>query len=89
MALGAASGDVMRLVLRSGAVYAIARTAIGLAGAIAFMRLLTTVMPTARASDLGMLASVSALLLGVALAASYIPARRGSRVDPVVALRSQ
>ncbi len=89
MALGDAPGDVMQLVLRSGAVYAIAGTAIGLAGAIAFMRLLTTVMPTARASDLGMLASVSALLLAVALAASYIPARRGSRVDPVVALRGE
>jgi putative ABC transport system permease protein len=89
IALGAAPGDVMRMVLRNGAAYAIAGTSIGVAGAMAFMRVLTTVMPGARAGDLGTLAAVSALLLGVALAASYIPARRGSLVDPVVALRSE
>jgi putative ABC transport system permease protein len=89
MALGAASGDVMRMVLRNGAAYAIAGTAIGLAGAVAFMRLLSTLMPGAQAGDMGPLVAVSVLLLGVALAASYIPARRGSRVDPVVALRGE
>jgi putative ABC transport system permease protein len=89
MALGAGPGDVVRMVLRHGAAYAIAGTVIGLAGAMAFMRLLTTVMPAAQPGDLATLAAVSALLLGVALAASYIPARRGSLVDPVVALRSE
>jgi putative ABC transport system permease protein len=89
MALGAGPGDVVRMVLRHGAGYAIAGTVIGLAGAMAFMRLLATVMPAAQPGDLTTLAAVSALLLGVALAASYIPARRGSLVDPVVALRSE
>jgi putative ABC transport system permease protein len=89
MALGAGSGDVMRMVLRNGAAYAIAGTAIGLAGAVAFMRLLATMLPGARAGDPGTLTAVCVLLLGVALAASYIPARRGSRVDPVVALRNE
>ncbi len=89
MALGAAPGDVMRMVLRHGAAYAVTGTVLGLAGGVAFMRLLTSVIPAAKAGDVGTLAAVSVLLLGVALAASYIPARRGSRVDPVVALRSQ
>jgi putative ABC transport system permease protein len=89
MALGAAPGDVMRMVLRHGAAYAVAGTVLGLAGGVAFMRLLTSVMPAAPAGGVGTLAAVSVLLLGVALAASYIPARRGSRVDPVVALRSK
>jgi ABC-type lipoprotein release transport system permease subunit len=53
------------------------------------MRVLTTVMPGAPPRDLVLVIEVSALLLLVALAASYFPARRGARVDPVVALRSE
>jgi putative ABC transport system permease protein len=89
MALGAARGDVMRLVLRQGTGYTVAGILIGLGGALAFMRVLATLMPGARSGDLLMLAEVSALLVLVALAACYVPARRGSRVDPMVALRSQ
>ena len=53
------------------------------------MRVLATLMPGARSGDLLMLAEVSALLVLVGLAACYVPARRGSRVDPMVALRSE
>jgi putative ABC transport system permease protein len=89
MALGADRADVLRLVLRSGASYAAAGTLLGVGGAIAFMRLLTQLMPSAQARDYGTLTAVALLLMGVALAASYVPARRGSRVDPIVALRSE
>ena len=89
MALGARRGDMVRLVLRQGAVYTLAGIALGAGGAIAFMRLLATLMPTAEPRDLTLLGGVSALLMMVALAASYVPARRGSRVDPIVALRAE
>jgi putative ABC transport system permease protein len=89
MALGAARRDVLGMVLRSGATYALAGTLVGLGGAIAFMRVLTQLMPGAQASDYTTLTAVAVLLMGVALAASYLPARRGARVDPIVALRSE
>ena len=89
MALGARRGDVVRLVLRQGTGYTVAGILIGLGGALAFMRLLATLIPGAQPRDLLTLVEASALLVLVALAASYIPARRGSRVDPIVALRSE
>jgi predicted permease len=89
MALGAARGDVLRMVLRHGALYAGTGTLVGLAGAVAFMRLLTQLMPSAKPGDLATLSAVALLLMVVALAASYLPARRGSRVDPIVALRAE
>jgi putative ABC transport system permease protein len=89
MALGARQGDVMRLVLRQGTGYTMAGILVGLGGALMLMRVLATLMPGSQPGDVLMLAEVSALLVAVALAASYIPARRGARVDPVVALRSE
>jgi putative ABC transport system permease protein len=89
IALGATRADVIRLVLRQGTLYTSVGAVLGLGGAIAFMRVLTTVMPGAPPRDLILVIEVSALLLLVALAASYVPARRGARVDPVVALRSE
>ena len=89
LALGATRADVVRLVLRQGTLYTSVGAAIGLGGAIAFMRVVTTVVPGAPPRDLALVIEVSVLLLLVALAASYFPARRGARVDPVVALRSE
>jgi putative ABC transport system permease protein len=89
LALGASRIDVVRLVLRQGSAYTIAGLVLGVGGALAFMRMLATVVPGAPTRDLLILTEVSGLLVVVALAASYIPARRGSRVDPVVALRSE
>ncbi len=87
LALGAERGKVLRLVLWQGLGLALAGTALGLLPALAVARLLPRLMPGAAAGDLWTLAAVSALLIGVALAASYLPARRASRVDPTEALR--
>jgi predicted permease len=87
LALGAERGAVLRLVLRQGLSLALIGTVIGLAAALGVARLLVRVMPGARPGDPLALAAVALLLLGVALAATYVPARRASRVDPTVALR--
>jgi len=89
LALGADRGDLLRLVLRQGTTYTIAGVVLGLGGALGFMRMLATVVPGAPSWDLAVVAEVSAVLLLVAVAATYLPAHRGSRVDPVVALRNE
>jgi putative ABC transport system permease protein len=87
MALGAGRGDVIRLVLRQALGLALIGTTIGLVGAIAVAKVLTTLIPTAKPTDPLTLAAVSALLLASAFLAGYGPARRGSRVDPMIAVR--
>jgi putative ABC transport system permease protein len=87
LALGAERAAVVRLVLRQGLGLALAGTAIGLAGALAVSRLITRLIPEAQPGDPLTLAGVCVLLIAVALAATYVPARRASRVDPTVALR--
>ncbi len=87
LALGAERGAVVRLVLRQGLGLALAGTVLGLGGALAASRLITRLIPGAQPGDPLTLAGVCALLIGVALAATYVPARRASRVDPTVALR--
>jgi putative ABC transport system permease protein len=87
MALGAERGDVVRLVLRQGLGLTLAGTVIGLAGGLAVTQLLTHALPGVQSGDPMMFAAIVLLLTGVALTASYLPARRGSRVEPVVTLR--
>jgi len=87
MALGAERRDVVRLVLRQGLGLTLAGTVIGLAGGLAVTQLLTRALPGVQPGDPVMFAAIVLLLIGVALTASYLPARRGSRVDPVVTLR--
>jgi len=87
LALGAGRGGVVRLVLRHGLGLALTGTAIGLAVSLAVARLFTRWLPEAQPVDPLTLAAVVVLLLGVALAATWVPARRASRVDPTVALR--
>jgi putative ABC transport system permease protein len=87
MALGAERRDVVRLVLRQGLSLTLAGTVIGLAGALAVTQVLTHLLPGVQPGDPLTLSAVALLLISVALAASYLPARRGSRVDPVVTLR--
>ena len=89
MALGAARGDVLRLILRQGLTLAIIGVAIGLAGTLAVSQLLTHLVRSVQPRDPLTLVAVSALLMGVALAASYLPANRATRVDPVTALRHE
>lgn len=87
LALGAERGEVLRLVLREGLGLTLTGIAIGLAGALAATRLLTHLIPQVEPGDPLTLSAVAILLLGVALAASFVPARRGSLVDPAVTLR--
>ena len=89
MALGAKPGDVMRSVLGGGGKLAAIGTAIGMAGALALTRYLRTLLYEVSTTDPVALASAAALLGVVALAAVWLPARRATRVDPVVALRSE
>jgi len=87
IALGAAPGDVLGMVLRSGARLALVGIAIGLAGALALSRVMAGLIFEIPANDALTLAAVSLLLAGVTLLACYLPARRAARVDPLVALR--
>jgi len=87
MALGAQSGDVSRLVLREGLLLGGLGVALGLAGAVAFTRLLRTLLFEVTPTDPPTLAVVALLLLAVSITATLLPARRAAKVDPMVALR--
>lgn len=89
MALGARPGDISRLVLREGMLLVGAGILLGLAGAFATTRLLTSMLFEVKPADPTTYAAVAVLLAGVALAASYIPAHRASKVDPLIALRQE
>jgi putative ABC transport system permease protein len=89
MALGATSGDVLWLVLRKGLALTGVGLAIGLGGAFAATRLLTSMLFEVKPSDPMILASVAVLVTVVSLSASYIPARRATKIDPMVALRHE
>jgi putative ABC transport system permease protein len=87
MALGASQSDVLRLVLRQTLLLACAGIVIGLAGAAVVTQFLTSILFGVKATDPATYAAVVGLLVLTALGASYIPARRAMRVDPMVALR--
>jgi putative ABC transport system permease protein len=87
MALGAERQHVLRMVLRSGTVLALSGIAIGLAVAFALARLIAALLFETSTADPPTFSVVPVLLLAVALVASYLPARRAARVDPMSALR--
>jgi putative ABC transport system permease protein len=87
MALGAQLRDVMKLVLRRGVILALIGVAAGVAGALALTRLLSTLLFGVTAFDLTTFVTVSLGLIAVAVFACYVPARRATKVDPLVALR--
>jgi ABC-type antimicrobial peptide transport system permease subunit len=89
IALGAQRGDVMRWVLGAGARTALLGVGIGIAVALALTRLMTNLLYGVSATDPATFLGVAFLLIFVALAACYIPARRATRMDPMVALRQE
>jgi predicted permease len=86
-ALGAQRRDVLRLVMRDGAKIALFGIASGVTGALALTRLMASLLFEVKPTDPATFTGVAILLALVALAACYIPARRATRVDPMVALR--
>jgi putative ABC transport system permease protein len=87
MALGAKASDVLKLIIGNGMALALIGVAAGLAGAFALTRLMTGVLFGVRATDTMTFVTFSAGLLVVGFIACYIPARRATKVDPLVALR--
>jgi putative ABC transport system permease protein len=87
VALGAQRSDVLRIILGEGLKLVVAGAALGLLAALAVTKLLGSLLYGVSATDPLIFAVGTALLIGVALAACYIPARRATRVDPIVALR--
>jgi len=89
LALGADPFTVMRMVVREGMTVAVAGAAVGVAGALLLTRSMASFLYGVRPSDPLTFVGVSGLLLGAALLASFLPARRAARTDPLVALRGE
>jgi predicted permease len=88
MALGATPRSVVRLIVGQGMRVVAAGVAVGLAGALLVTRLMTNVVYGIRVTDPVTYAAVSVLLVVVALVASYVPARRATRIDPLASMRA-
>jgi predicted permease len=87
VAVGAQSSDVFRMVMGHGMFLALIGVAFGLAGALALTRLMTTMLFGVEPNDPLTFAGIACLVMAVALAACYLPGRRATKVDPLVALR--
>jgi putative ABC transport system permease protein len=87
MALGAQRADVLTLILRQGILLAVVGVLVGLAGAFALTRVMSTLLFDVAATDKMTFAAVAVGLFAITFTACYIPARRATKVDPLVALR--
>jgi putative ABC transport system permease protein len=89
IALGASTGSVLRLVLGQGLALAGLGLALGVAAAVVGTRLLTNMLFRVQPNDPAVYLAVAVLIGLVALVASYVPARRASRIDPLTAIRQE
>jgi len=89
MALGAETRDVIKLILKQGMGLTLIGTIIGLMLAVAVTRLLTSLLYGVTATDPATFAGVVLFVIGVAVLACYLPARRATKVDPMMALRCE
>lgn len=89
MALGAAPSSVRRMVLVQGLRLVALGLALGMAASLALTRLMKSLLYAVAPTDPATYVGVMALLLGIALLAAYLPARRATRVDPLIALRAE
>jgi putative ABC transport system permease protein len=89
IAMGASDGNIMKMVLREGMAHVGIGAVIGLAAALALRRAIAALLYGVSPTDPATIVVTTALLLAVALAACYVPARRATRVDPLAALRAE
>jgi putative ABC transport system permease protein len=89
MALGAQGGDVLRLVVGQGMRMALIGALLGLAAALALTRVMRSLLFNVSPTDLATFVSITLLLVVVAFLAGYIPARRATKLDPLMSLRHE
>jgi putative ABC transport system permease protein len=89
MALGASKPDVLKVFMKQGLALTLAGLCVGNAGALLVSRWFTTLLFGVTPTDPSSFAAVSLVLLAVAGAASYLPARRAAAIDPIAAMRSE
>jgi putative ABC transport system permease protein len=87
LALGASRGDIFRLVVGRGMLLTACGVVVGVLASLALTRLLSTLLFGVRAMDVGVFSAAALVLAGAAFLACLVPARRATRVDPIVALR--
>jgi putative ABC transport system permease protein len=87
MALGAQARDVLKMVVGQGLLLALIGVGLGLLGALLLTRVMSSMLFGVSATDPFMFASIPLIMAAVALLACYIPARRATKVDPMIALR--
>jgi predicted permease len=89
MALGAQAGDIFKLIVRQGLTITLAGIGVGMAGSLAVTRFLSSMLFGVSAADPLTFAAIAALLMAVAFVACFLPARRATSVDPIIALRHE